>query len=74
MNENREALVIKMRLSKIRKDLRMLRDDGIIDQMTYRDFLFLASNATTADQLDQLTEDLFEIRNLRREERDSFEE
>ena len=74
MRENREALVIKTRLSKIRKDLRMLRDDGIIDQMTYRDFLFLASNATTADQLDQLTEDLFEIRNLRREERDSFDE
>jgi len=61
MKGNGESSVFKTRLFEIGKELRMLREQGIIDQMTYVDFLFLASNATTSDQLDQLTQDLAEI-------------
>jgi ribosomal protein L19E len=61
MKENRESQIFKKKLSNIKRDLRMLREQELIDQETFMDFFFLTSNATTFDQLDQLTQDLAEI-------------
>ena len=61
MRENRESLVFKMKMSSIREELKMLREQWIINDGTYMDFYFLTSTATTLDQLDQLTHDLAEL-------------
>lgn len=61
MRENSESLVFKTKMSDIREELRLLREQGIISDGTYMDFYFLTSTATTLDQLDQLTQDLAEI-------------
>ncbi len=61
MKENRDSLVFKRKVSRIKEELRMLREQQLIDQQTYKDFFFLTSNATTSDQLDQLSRDLAEI-------------
>ncbi|MBW2059233.1 MAG: hypothetical protein JRH07_07210 [Deltaproteobacteria bacterium] len=62
MGENRETAVFKARLSSIKEELRILMEANIIDYKTYMDFCFLASNAMSLDQLDELTHDLAEIR------------
>jgi len=35
MRENRESLVFKMKMSSIREELKMLREQGIINDGTY---------------------------------------
>lgn len=61
MEENRESLVFKTKVSNIKEELRKLREAKIIDHKTYLDFCFLASNAMSLDQLEELTRDLAEI-------------
>jgi ribosomal protein L19E len=61
MKENNESLVFKKKISKLKEDLEALRRQELIDNQTYMDFFFLTTNATTFDQLDQLSQDLTEI-------------
>jgi ribosomal protein L19E len=61
VEQNRESLIFNKKVSSIREELRMLREQGIINEGTYMDFCFLTSNATSFDQLDQLAQDLAEI-------------
>ncbi|NIQ37598.1 MAG: hypothetical protein GTN81_03275 [Proteobacteria bacterium] len=61
MKENNESLVFKKKISKLKEDLETLRRQELIDNKTYMDFFFLTTNATTFDQLDQLSQDLTEI-------------
>jgi ribosomal protein L19E len=58
VKENEESLILRKKMSEIKKDLRELRERGIIDQDTYSDFFLLVSNAATFDQLDQMADDL----------------
>ena len=67
MKQKRESEVFEVKASSIKEELGMLREQKIIDEETYRDFFFLASNATTFDQLDQLAHDLGEIWEWRRQ-------
>ena len=67
MGDDGESHVFETKISSIKEELRMLRDQGIIDDGTYTDFSFLTSTAKTLDQLDQLSEDLAEIRQNRKQ-------
>lgn len=61
MKEDRESLVFERKRFTIEQRLRMLREQGIINDGTYADLYFLTSNATTLDQLQQLAQDLTEL-------------
>jgi ribosomal protein L19E len=61
MESNNDSLIFMAKVSNIREQLRMLREQGIINDGAYMDFYFLTSTAQTFDQLDQLTDDLAEI-------------
>lgn len=67
MEDDGESQVFETKISSIKEELRMLRDQGIIDDGTYRDFSFLTSTATTLDRLDQLSQNLTEIRQNRKQ-------
>jgi len=54
--------MFKKKLSSLKRVLSALKEDGIIDDQTHQDYMLLISRVQTSDQLDEIAQDLFEIR------------
>jgi len=54
--------MFRKKLFSLKRVLRTLKEDGIIHDKTYQDYMLLISRLQTSDQLDEIARDLFEIR------------
>ena len=62
MRDQDEAWIFRRKLQNLKRVLKNIKEEGIIHDGTYRDYMVLISNAQMADQLDEIAKDLFEIR------------
>jgi len=61
VKEDSGPFTLEKKMSNLKEELKLLREQGVINDGTYDDFYFLISSATTPDQLSQLSQDLDEL-------------